>query len=1234
MRNTLLKHLICALVTLFVCGTVAMAQVESGQIVGTVLDQSGAVVINANVTVKNLDTNAERSTHTSSIGTYSVPGLQPGHYQLTVTSVSFKPYSANVEVTVGRTITVNAKLSVSSNVTEVQVIAEGGAQVNTQTQELSTVVDTQQLAQLPSLTRNPYDFVAMSGNVSNGDNTSNSNGTNGQSLSPRGVGYAINGQRESGVEILLDGVENVSIFSVAVGEDIPMDAVQEYSVITNNFSAEYGRASGGVVNVTTKAGTNKYHGSVWEFNRLSAYTANTFENDVNEVPKGKYTRNMFGFQGGGPILKNKLFISETTEWTRVRSAAVEPEEIFDPAFIAMLPANAKSFFNTYATTPVASTGVAATANQIVGTWTSATVNTCFFGTNVANTACLPFPQINGTTTVPGTTPVFDAVNIKAPFDAGGGLPENQYMLVGRVDYNVTDKTQMFFRAGRENNNQFNGSNSYSAYPQYDTGTAILNQSYLYSLSHTFSNTLFANAKASFTRFNNATSYDHALNNTPNLMFVTPTDPYTGGTISTPGLENTNQPGEGGLPYGGPQNTIQFVPDVSWTRGKHSMRFGATFTYIQMNLGYGAYEQALEQLGSTSLDSMNDLINAAGGLLGSQLTTFSTRVNPQGKLPCYTTPEGVAINPSSCLVTPPLTAPSPERSYRYKDWAIYGQDSYKVTPKLTLNYGLRWEHYGVQHNNNPALDSNFYYGTGTTLETQVRNGEVYVTGKSPVGGFWKPRWGTLAPRVGFAYDVFGDGKTSLRGGVGISYERNFGNVTFNASFNPPASAVPNVICSAGDASCPIAVTNQDLGVLGVAGPAMALAPVELRFMDPNIEVAQTQFWSLTLQHRLSRSTVAEAGYSGAHGIHLYDMENVNQAGAGQVYLGDALQTSTGTGSLCANTGFIDEGSKYVGGVTNTNPTYTCLTRPTSQYSNINRRGSNGVSSYNALNLNVQSENIRNTGLTLVANYTWSHSLDVLSSTFSDSLQGGSGYIGSLGYTNLLDPKLDWGSSDFDIRQRFAVTPIWELPWFKHDGTLVEREALGGWNLSSIFTIRSGIPFSVYDDSNVENQYTWPRLTPATPITQYKVGKPQVSGTAGVFNVMTLPVPASTAPLNPITSINGSGIATGLGMSDFGPFPAAMTHRNAFRGPGAWNDDLALDKKFPITERVNMEFRAEGFNVFNHHNYYVEDFALAYAYSGTPFTPITVQELKGGLGSYPVTGNHDERRFGQFALKLVF
>lgn len=1152
-------HFLVCTLALVLC-VAAGAQVETGQLTGTVTDPSGAVIPGATVTVKNLASNAVRTTQSNGTGSYVMVGLEPARYQVTVSSTQFKPYTANFEMTVGGHVTVDAILSVNSSVTDVQVMAEGGATVNTQTQELSQTVGTQQMATLPSLTRDPYDFVVLSGNVSNGDNTTDSANSS-QNVTSRGVGYAVNGQRESGTEILMDGAENISVFSDSVGEQIPIDAVQEYNVITNNFSAEYGRASGGVVNLTTKSGGNTFHGAAWEYNRLSAYTANTYQDVVNGLPKGVYTRNQFGYDVGGPILRNKLFFFDSTEWTRVRSQAPETELIPTPEFLSYTAPNTQSYFATYG----------ATHYPISSTLTQSDLGVTLPG-------------------VPAATPILGQVNFLANADAGGDIPQNQYSLLGRVDFNASQNTQMFFRYAQQSQNQFSGTSFYSPYPQYDVGGSVLNRSGLFSLSHSFNSSLFSATKISANRLNTASTFDQSLLHTPSLMFGGAT--ANGLQITFPGLENYMVAGAGGLPYGGPQNTLQLEEDLSWTKGAHTMRFGGQWTYIQMNIAYGAYAQAVEYL-------QTDLQPALTNMVSGTLQYYEAAIDPQGKLPCAPLADGTEPTPApaSCAIQPPVTAPSFARSYRYKDWAWYAEDSWKATPRLTLNYGLRYEHYGVQHNNNQSLDSNYYYGSGSTFFQQVANGQVEIADKSPVGGFWAPRWGTIGPRLGFAYDVFGNGRDSIRGGFGISYERNFGNVTFNTIQNVPAYGVIQTYGTT--------VTNSDLGPLGTPGPAVALPPVELRNVNPNINVAQTQFWSLALQHQLAASSVIELSYSGAHGVHLYDITAGNPIGGTQGYLG-ATPTF---GGLCSGT---------------VSPTGACLTRLNQQYAAINIRGSGGESVYHAANVKYQVQNLHHTGVDIVANYTWSHSLDDLSSTFSDSAQGGSGYIGNLGYLDPNNPFLDWGPSDFDVPNRLVISPIWNTPWFKKGHGLL-TEAAGGWVVSGIFTARSGTPFSVFDYTYNLNGYSGvPRIVPSSPVLHHKAGH-GVNVGPNQFQVLSVPAANDAAPFN-----------TTLGISDFGPFPPNMMSRNALRGPGAWNTDMSVAKRFKFTENTNLQFRAEGFDVFNHHNLYVNEAALAVsnAPGSVGGAPIPIVAEKGGLNSLAIGGNHDERRFGQFSLTLNF
>jgi hypothetical protein len=1149
----------CVLVGLLLVVATAFAQLETGQIGGTVTDPSGSVVPGATVTIKSLATGALRTAQASPTGGYLVVGLEPGNYEVSVESANFKPYNENVEVTVGSHVTLNPTLSVNATTTNVEVMAQGGAAVNTQSQELSQVVDTNQLAHLPSLTRDPYDFVVLSGNVSNGDNTTDS-AMSSQNLTSRGVGYAVNGQRETGTEILLDGVENMSVFSDAVGEQVPIDAVQEYNVVTNNFAAEYGRASGGVVNLSTKSGTNQFHGSAWEFNRLSDYTANTYQNVVSGLPKGVYTRNQFGFQGGGPLVRDKLFFFGSTEWTHVRSQAQESELIPTPDFLPYTAPSVQSYFSAFGATPYSITSTLAQSDLGVS---------------------LPG--------VPTSTPILGQVNFRANADAGGDYPQNTYRFLGRVDYNLSPNTQMFVRIGQESQDLFNGTAFYSPYPQYDVGTTIYNNSDLYSFNHSFSPSIFSATKVSYNRLQTGNSYDSSVQNVPMLMFGGAT--ANGQQITFPGLENAMVSGAGGLPFGGPQNTIQLEEDLTVTKGRHAMKFGGQGTYIQMNVAYGAYAQAVEYLQSGLQPGLQ-------GMMSGTLQYYEAAVDPQGKLPCALNPDGTAPTPppASCAITPPVNSPVFARSYRYKDWAAYAEDSFKVTPRLTVNYGVRYEHYGVQHNDNQNLDSNFYYGSGSTLFEQIANGQIQIAPQSSIGQLWAPRWGTVAPRVGFALDVFGNGRDSIRGGFGTSYERNFGNVTFNMIQNPPAYGTLQ------DYNTP--VTNSDLGPLGAAGPAVALPPVELRNVNPNINVAQTQFWSLDLQHQLAASSVLDISYSGAHGVHLYDITAGNPIGGAQVYLGQAPDFS----GVCSDT---------------VSPTGACLTRNNPQYAAINVRGSGGQSTYDAFNVKYQVQNLHSTGLGVVANYTWSHSLDDLSSTFSDSSQGGSGYIGNLGYLDPRNPKLDWASSDFDVPNRIVVSPIWQTPWFKNGHNLLASVA-GGWSAAGIFTARSGTPFSVYDFTYNLNGYSGvPRIVPSTPITSFKPGAATNVG-PNQFQIMTVPGANDMAPFN-----------TTLGISDFGPFPSTMTSRNAFRGPGAWNTDAAVAKRFHFLEHSDIEFRAEAFDLFNHHNLYVNEAGLSVANSPASIgSPLPVIAEKGGLNSIALGGNHDERRFGQFSLRLDF
>jgi Carboxypeptidase regulatory-like domain/TonB dependent receptor len=1144
----------------------AIAQ-EAGQIAGKVTDSTGAIVPGVVVTATNAATNAPRTATTSDAGTFVFTGLAPGIYNVAVPATGgLGAYTGKAEVTVGGKLTLDIKLIPASSMQTVTVEGEGGVAVNTQNQEVSQVVTNQEVSQLPSLSRNPYDFVTIAGNISSGDKVTSSGATSttgDQNDTTRGVGFSLNGQRSTGTEILLDGVENNDTYLTGPALiQIPIDSVQEYRVITSNFGPEYGRASGGVVNVVTKSGTNVFHGGAWEYNRLSAYTANTVTNAQAGIAKGDFTRNQFGFDIGGPIRKDKLFFFESTEWIRVRGAASNQSLIPTPQFLSLSASNTQDYFNAYGKNPPSYSSTLSKADVVAG--------------GVTPTPGGPFDAL------PDSTPIFGVTAFQAPANAGGGNPQNTYYLVGRVDYFTSDKTQMYGRfALYDEIDQLGGLFS-SPYSQYNVGEEIKGQTYLYGLTHEFSPVLVSTTKLSFTRNSTDQSYDTALGNTPVLYFKSGAT-FAGIQAQLPGFFDINE-GTGGLPAAGPQNTSQINQDFDYTKGHHSIKVGAQLFYIQNNISYGAYAQAVEGLSSSLPGSLD-------AFMTGQLALFKAAANPAGAFPCYRNySTGVLTITPGCSVDLPATQPSFARSNRYKEWAVYAQDSYKLTPRLVLNYGVRYDHLGVLHEADPSLQANFFPGPGSSVPAQVRSGQVLTTPNSPNGRPWNPQWGTVSPRVGFAYDVMGDGKTSIRGGYGISYERNFGNVTFNIIQNPPNYAVLTINNTP--------VTTSNLGPLGGSSGTVPLPPTSLRAVDPNIRVASTQFYSMTLERQISPGVVASIGYVGSRGIHLYDIKNYNQQGAGNVYLGDPITAPT-----AAANGY---------------------SRSNNQYSDINDRGSNGDSHYDGMNIGLQINNLNRTGFNLTANYTYAHSLDDISSTFSESNSASNG-IGNLGYLNPFNPALDYGASDFDTRHRFVLAPIYQTPWYKGSTSAMGR-LLGGYQLTGIYTVRTGTPFTYSDSTDSLNAGAGsgiPRYLPSTNVINKNFRKIVSQAGSNLYNIGNLPA----ASPYPLASLPYGGI------SDFGPYPAGMSHRNAFYGPGAWNIDLAVSKNIPITERVSLELRAEGFDIFNHHNLYaletINDVAN-FGYDPTLQTPQVIQGRKGGVNG----GANDERRFGQFSGRITF
>ena len=1162
--------LVASVILLGLAPTFVYSQISAGSIQGVVKDSTGAVVSGAGVTVVNVNTQLTRNDTTNASGLFSFNGLPIGQYQLTVQAKGFSKYSESIELLVGAHLEREIGLTVGSEATTVEVAGGTVAEVNIVNQEVSSVVNSTEMAELPTLTRDPYDLVATAGNAQQDSQAGFGDG--------RGVGYSLNGQRSASTGIMLDGAENVDQFSATEGQTVPLDSVEEFRVVTNGMTSEYGRASGGVVNVATKSGTNTFHGTAYEYNRVSALSSNTFNNADNDEPRGEFTRNQFGFSLGGPVVKNKLFFFENSEWIRVRSSAPQTAYVADPALIAASALGTQTYFSQLGTPRPGLTvlGTPITVSQLFTDGiTPGPLLTVYGGPSCSAS--------NNYANCP--TPAFDLVSWKAATDAGGGAPENTLETVARVDFNLSDKTQLFARYSYYGESDFVGYVSTSPYVGYDTGQTNKDNAFLLSLTHSFTKNLLTNARLVFTRLNNL----QPLGTQPAAPALTISTAYAG-SIGGTSVDYPGIGGGGGLPFGGPQNLAQFYDDLSWVHGKHTLRFGGQYIYTQDNRTFGAYEEPSESLSSQS----GGYTEAFDNFLAGQLDSFEGAINPQGQYPGGT-------------VNLPVGPPSFSRSNIYNDLAFYGQDTWKVTSRFTLDLGLRWEYYGVQHNKNQNLDSNFYPATGANVFEGIASGTVQIAPKSPVGGLWAPQKHNFGPRIGFAYDLLGNGKTSLRGGYGIAYERNFNNVTYNVIQNPPNYGVVSVqAANLNLTSLPIYTSVA--GPLEGASGSVTLPPVELRYVDNHIKTAYTEQWNLGLEHELGRSLVFDLGYNGARGIHQYSISNVNDDYFAPEYLG--ITTNA----------------------------YDTLN---TQYTNINARGSKGDSYYHALVATLRG---KLKFATLNANYTWSHSIDTLSSTFSDEVANN-----GLGYTDPFLPAVDKGTSDYDARHRIALSAVVPLPFYKNSSNKLLKEVAGGWQFAPIYTYHSGNPFTVFDCAYSQAYYNCPR---ADLVPGYAVPK---GGSAGqdiggnLFNYIVVPASVPTAPDGGANEYTGpptipgtntpfpapdSALPTCTGLFGQGcAYPSNMVGRNSFVGPGNWNLNFGAYKEFPLTERVKLQFRSEFYDLTNHKNFYLLGFGFGGA--DAPFQPTNsdgfpiIQAKKGGFGY-----SADDHRNIQFALKLIF
>jgi hypothetical protein len=1201
-----------ALAVLFLLMLVALAtplsaQKDAGAIIGLVRDASGAVVTDAKVTVTDVERGTEVVVSTNAEGQYVASPLRIGRYTVTVERKGFKKAVAGpVEVNIQDRVGVDVKLE-PGMATEVVNVSSERPQLETETSDLGQVVDSRTINALPLNGRNYAQLALLGVGVAAAEPGSRIETT---------YGFSANGARSLQNNFLLDGIDNNAnlgdvLNGAAYVVQPAVDAIAEFKVETNSYSAEFGRGNGAIMNAVIKSGTNQIHGDVWEFFRNDKLDATNAFDIFGQQP---YKQNQFGFTLGGPIIKNKLFIFGDYEGLRIRQALPQLSTVPTPAEVG---GDFSAFLTSTPDMAVDMNGNP--TNQVAldcngqPTYQGEIFNSRLAQNNYAgnpNGFCgvpiggyapggLPanmFNGVNGTIDPLGgeLANLFPApnVNINTLQAAGNFLSdpertetENKFDI--RVDNTISGKDNLFGRYSYGNDSNFlpspfnNVLDGGAFQDGYSNNTA---QGLAASEIHTFRPNLINEFRFGFNYLN---SHRLNLNYNTNVSAELPVPfpgvpfgPNIGGLPSISFGDGTASIGSSGyLPAVEKQHSYVFTDNLSWTRGRHAAKFGGELRFEQFTILEPAAARGTMSFGSDFTDNPA----GPGQSSGESIASFLLGI-----------PDGGSI-----------TSVTPNIDYRRQIYAAYALDDFKVTSQLTLNLGLRYEFFSTikEGNNNQAtFDFNslaLVVPKGTTEQlTPTLDAELGPILRNGSTGLVRPDYNNFAPRIGLAYQM--SDKLVLRAGYGIFYGGQENGPFSNPSpgFNPPflssQAFVPN--CSAATANpagldCSISGTLP-LNVLQNGFPANSLsdptAP-ELYSLDPHLVTPYNQQWHLGVQYQLAADTVLEVSYAGSRGLKLFAFYNGNQA----------VPTADPSAATAPRRPAFDAAPGAPGPCTLATPDNCNPALDTT----IATLRSNTQSNYNSLQ--VRLEKRYSHGLQYEAAYTFAHALDNASSASLGSVNNGD-------FQDQRFPNANYGNADFDVRHRFVFSYVYDLPFgngrrFATDASGVLNQIIGNWQMTGVFSAATG------------NYYT------ATDIVS--VANADCGGTVG-FNCAR---PARVGDPNSKPCVPGTLFNT-CAFADNGTIPGIIPQgtfgdagRNIIEGPGYTTWDMSLVKQFPIGENKHFEFRAEFFNILNHVNYLFGQFG---AISAEP-TPLELGQNGFGL---PLAARAPRQI--QFALKFYF
>jgi len=1079
---------------------VASAQTFRGTILGTVTDASGAVVAAAKVSVKNVNTGLERTTQTSGDGSYSVPELPVGTYTVTISQTGFQSSVTNsVVVDVATERRVDAQLKTGQVSQAVEVSGEALPQVDTTSAELGGTLTSSTIENLPVNGRDYTKLIYLNPGVAGSpDQISDSPGSYGT--------FSMNGQRGRSNNYLLDGTDmndgyrnDPAINEAGVFGDpatiLPIDAVAELRVLSN-YEAEYGRNSGAIVNIVTKSGTNDWHGSALEYFRSGKLGARNYFNFAPD-PKSPFNNNQFGGSLGGPIVKDKTFFYADYEGQRENGAQAGVTCVPDPAVVAAAEADITN--RGEVVNPVMTALLARQpwpAPNISGAASDATGCT----TNNLSTSTSFFNRVDSM-----------IAKIDHNFNASN-------MLTGR--YYFGDSSQSFPFA------QLAG----GLLPGFNTVTPTRVQLISLSWVKVVNASQVNEARLGWNRFAEGFFPQDKGFDPSSIGLNTGVGPYDSGlpVITVGGFSQI------GATSSVPRNRVDanwhFVDNYSWKSGKHDVKFGYEFrrTTIMQVLDHN-FRGTLDFSGET--DPNNPLVTL------TPLEQFLEGL-PDG---------GAQISGNTLRHTS-------ENSH-----AFYLQDSFRLTPRLTLNYGLRWDYFGVVGEKNNLL-YRFDPSNGGSL--------AQVSGSS---GLYDPDRNNFAPRLAFAYDLTGHGKTVVRGGWGLFYDAFsqdifLGHLPWNCVFCPGPAYVGSgpAGLSFGSASGAALDPNQPVYTGFGPNPDFFVA-------DPHLRTPYIQNFNLNVQQQIGSKAMLQIGYVGSVGRKLFQFLDINQPSQAEITASDLASGA---------------------------PSYLSVPRVFANFPEyLDEERSSANSSYHALQTSLRVSSWH--GLSSQANFVWSHSIDT-ASDLEDFIPN------QAQPQNSTNPGSDKGDSSFDIRRRFTWSFTYELP--KMGGNLAKVK--NGWGVDGTVNLQDGQPWQL--NYEFEGDYSgsgegFDRPDVVGPL-HYS------SNPSQYLDLSSFAAPCTFG--NPLNDGTADETNCMPGTRHFGDLP-----RNSLIGPSFKEFNFSLFKNTAISERVTLQLRAEFFNLFNHPNFSNPALPNFIADAGSPNIDPTQGPLGRQLGFYALSATGD-------------